>query len=550
MSTPSSTLPAVRRISFDQLSSFSKLFVHYCTDFNAVASFYSGDFRQAKARRAAAERAAAYPRDRDHLADVLLDQNERWECTEATRAHIEMLRDPEAVAVVTGQQVGLFGGPLYTIYKTMTALRLAEEMVEETGRPVVPIFWVEGEDHDLEEINHARLLHRNELVAVRYEGHTLPDGGNLGAVGRLPLTEQINAVITQIDEVLPPSDFKPAVMERVRAAYQPGRTLEDAFVHFVQALFPETGLVFLNPDDARLKRLVQPLFQREIEDYATPYQRIETVSNTLTERFHAQVKARPTNLFWLEDDGRYPIDADDGTFTLRGTDRTFSEEELLARLDETPERFSPNVILRPLMQDMLVPTMAYVAGPSEIAYFAQYKGVYEWAGIPMPIIYPRASVSLVESKVQKVLDKFDLSLPEVEGDLEKLFQHVVVDTMAVDVEAVFKEATRYVHEAINELRPAVEQVDRTLVKSAEATRAALQNEMNELKSRVVRAEKRNQDEMRMQLDKAHTNLFPDNAMQERVVSVLYFINKYSPDLLTELRDALHLDTTAHQVVEL
>ncbi len=545
------TAPAVRRCSFDDLPGFSDLFARYCSDYASVADYYAGDFRSAEARRAAAQRAADHPRDRDAVADVLLDQNTTWGLTEATRASIEALRDPSSVAVVTGQQVGLLTGPLYTIYKTITALQLADWLSEETGRPVVPVFWVEGEDHDFDEIAHTQLLHRNDLVSLRYKGHREPDDGNLGAVGRLELTDQITAVLQQLDDILPPSDFKPAVMERVRSAYQPGTSLEDAFTALIRALFPEAGLVFLNPDDARLKAQVQPLFRREIKDYTTPYERIEAVSEPLREQYHAQVHARPTNLFWLGAAGRFPIDAqDDGSFALRGRDQAFSRDELLAHLEETPEHFSPNVVLRPLMQDALVPTAAYVAGPSETAYFAQYKGVYDWAEIPMPIIYPRASVSLVESKVQKVLDKYDLALCDLGGDFEQLFQRVVVDTMEVDVDAVFSEAARHLHEAINTLKPSVEAVDRTLVKSAEATRAALQKEMNELKQRVVRAEKRNQDEVRSQLRKAHDNLFPNGTLQERVVSVLYFLNKYSPALLRDLRNTLSLDTTAHQVVAL
>ena len=545
------TVPAVRRCSFDDLPGFSELFARYCSDYDAVAEYYAGDFRSVEARRSAAQRAADHPRDRDRIADVLLDQNEQWGLTEATRANIEALRDPASAAVVTGQQVGLLTGPLYTICKTITTLQLADQLAEETGRPVVPVFWVEGEDHDFDEIAHTQLLHRNDLVQLRYEGHRDPDDGNLGAVGRLELSDQISEVLDRLDAILPPSDFKPDVMERVRSAYQPGTPIEDAFTQLMRSLFPDAGLVFLNPDDARLKALVEPLFRREIEDHATPHERIEAVSEQLREDYHAQVHARPTNLFWLDEDGRTQIDAqEDGTFVLRGRERTFSRGELLDHLDETPERFSPNVVLRPLMQDALVPTAAYVAGPGETAYFAQYKGVYEWAEIPMPIIYPRASVSLVESKVEKVLEKYDLGLCDLGGDFEQLFQQVVVETMDVDVDAVFKNATRHVHEAINTLKPSVEKVDRTLVRSAEATRAVLQKEMNELKQRVVRAEKRNQEEVRDQLRKAHDNLFPTGTPQERVVSVLYFLNKYSPDLLAELRQTLSVDTTAHQVVSI
>jgi len=540
---------ARRRCSPAELQAFPELFVDYCTAFDKVAAFYPGDWRAPEERRARAEAAAARPADREVLADVLAEQNEEWGGGAAAQRHVEALRDPETVAVVTGQQAGLFTGPLYTIYKTITTLQLAEEWAEQTGRTVVPVFWVEGEDHDFEEIATSHVLRRNDLVSLTYA----PDvDDNPGAVGRLPLTEAIDDVLDRLDETLPDSDFKPSVMERVRAAYRPGTPLEDAFAQLLRSLFEDEGLVFMNPDDARLKALTRPLFRRELEDPETPAARVDATSQALREQgYHAQVHARPTNLFWLEDDGRYPIDrAGDGGFVLRHDGRAFSENELLDRLDDTPERFSPNVVLRPLMQDHLLPTAAYVAGPGEVSYFAQYGDVYDWAGLEMPLIHPRASVSLVEGKVQKVLEKYDLTVCDFRSPLEALFQEIVLDTMEVDIDAVFDEATTQMHRALNALKPEVGAVDQTLTSSAEAARAAIVEEMEDLKQRTVRAEKRHHDEVRAQLEKAQVNLRPAGVLQERTINVLYYLNKYSLDLLDELRAALDTDTSAHQIVEL
>ncbi len=546
---PPSVPTAVRHASPAALGAFPDLFVDYCIQFEAVADFYPGDWRALSARRAAADAAARRPADRDTLADVLLDQNERWGLDAPTRTHIEALRDPESIAVVTGQQVGLLTGPLYTIYKTITTLQLAEEWAEQTERTVVPVFWVEGEDHDFEEIATTHVLHRNEVVPLDYA----PDvGDNPGAVGRLPLTDAIDDVIAQLDGILPPSDFKPSVMERVQAAYQPGTRIEDAFTQLMRSLFADDGLVFINPDDARLKALSRPLFRRDLEDPKTPAARIDATSQALRDRgYHTQVSARPTNLFWLGDGGRWPIDlGTNGSFHFRHTDRTVSRTELLDRLDTAPERFSPNVVLRPLMQDYLLPTAAYVAGPGEVSYFAQYGDVYDWAGLDMPLIHPRASVSLVESKVQKVLDKYDRSVGDFQTDLDALFQEVVVETMEVDVDSVFAETMPQLHQALNALKPEVEAVDRTLGSATEAARASIIDEMETLKQKVVRAEKRQQDEVRAQLQKAHVNLRPNGGLQERTINVLYYLNKYSLDLLDELRHALPTNTSAHQIVEL
>lgn len=546
---PSTVDSAVRRCPPADLDAFPKLFVDYCTNPDQLTDFYPGDWRDVSARRATAERAAARPVNRDALIDVLADQNEAWAGGDAVRRNVEALGDPESVAVVTGQQVGLFSGPLYTIYKTITTLQLAEEWAEQTGRTVVPVFWVEGEDHDFEEIAAAHVLRRNEVVSLPYEADV---GENPGAVGRLPLTDAIDDVLDRLDEALPPSDFKPAVMEAVRDAYRPGTRLEDAFAHLLRSLFEGEGLVFINPDDERLKDLTRPLFRREINDPKTPAARIDATSQALRDRgYHAQVHARPTNLFWLGDDGRFAIDrGDDGQFVLRGSGRTFTRGELLDRLDAEPERFSPNVVLRPLMQDHLLPTAAYVAGPGEVSYFAQYGDVYDWADLAMPLIHPRASVSLVEGKVQKVLDKYDLSVCDFRSQLGALFQDVVLETMEVDIDAIFQEATSEMHRALNELKPEVESVDRTLGSSAEATRAAIVEEMEDLKQRTVRAEKRHHDEVEAQLQKAQVNLRPEGHLQERLINVFYYLNKYSFDLLDDLRAALSTDTSEHQIVEL
>lgn len=547
MASPVQTAP--RNCPPAALGAFPSLFVDYCTNFDRVSPFYAGDWRDPEARRTAAEKAAERPVDRGALVDVLHDQNEEWGAGPAARENIQRLRQSDAIAIVTGQQVGLFTGPLYTIYKTITALKLADEWAEQTNRPVVPIFWVEGEDHDFEEIATTHVLHRNEVRPLTYDGSVTE---NPGAVGRLPLSDAVNDLIERLDEALPPSDFKPAVMERVRAAYQSGTRIEDAFTTLLQSLFDGSGLVFVNPDDRRLKALSRPLFRQEIEDPETPAARVDATSQALRDRgYHAQVHARPTNLFWLTDEGRYAIDrGDNGRFLLRGTDRAFTRDELLDRLAEAPERFSPNVILRPLMQDFLLPTAAYVGGPSEVSYFAQYGDVYDWAGVKMPLIHPRASVSLVERKVQKVLDKYGLDVSDFRDPLEVLFQDVVVDTMEVDVDAVFDEATTKLHKAINALKPEVEGVDRTLGSSTEATRAAIMEEMDDLKQKVVRAEKRQQDQVRSQLKKAHTNLRPNGGLQERTINVLYYLNKYSLDLLDDLREVLDTDTSGHQIVEL
>ena len=554
----------ISRLPFTRFErSFSSLFRTYCEDFEALAEFYAGDPWSPEVRVDAAARSASpSPEDRETVADVLEAQNTALSASsvlsEATRASLDALRDPEGVAVVTGQQVGLFGGPLYTVYKTLTTLALAERLHRETGRPVAPVFWLAGEDHDFAEIAAARLLRRNELAEVRLpEPERANEKRNTGPVGRLAPEDALQGALDALDDTLPASDFKPALMETVRRAYAPGTPLQTAFARLLRALLPEgAGLVFAHPDHHRLKARAAPLFRREIRAPRTSAEHVREAGRRLEDAGgHAQIGARPVNLFLLEEEGRLPLDLssadDEPLFSVRGTERFVSRDELLDLLEEAPERFSPGVVLRPLMQDRLLPTAAYVAGPAEVAYHGQLGGVYEEAGVERPLVYPRASVTLLEGKVAKVLKKFDLGPADLEGDPERLFQSIVERDMEVDLDALFDAAQPPIHQALDDLKPEVEAVDGTLGPSVEATRAEIAGALDDLKAKAMRAEKRSHDEVRAQLEKARANLFPDGAPQERVVNVLYFLNKYGgAAFLDDLHDALSLDTRAHQVVSI
>jgi bacillithiol biosynthesis cysteine-adding enzyme BshC len=555
-----------RRAPFDRLAGFSDLFRRYVAGDEAALRFFAHDFRDASARTEAARAAADFDRDRDALADVLAEQNATWgNDDEAVRANLDALRQPDSTAVVTGQQLGLFGGPLYTVYKAVTAVQLARRMGEEAGRPVVPVFWMAGEDHDFDEVRATVVLSGNDPVRI-----ALPPDDVRTPVGRRVLGDEITEAVEALAEALRETEFSPDLMDAVRAAYRPGATIRDAFAGLMQHLFAGSGLVFCSPDDARLKRLADDVFRQEIEQHEETLEQLTTTSDELKAAgFHQQVTPLPLNLFLMENEGRFTVDpTEGGGFELRGLDRSYSKEDLLALLEAEPERFSPNVVLRPIVEDRLLPTAAYVAGPGETSYYAQLGRVYDAFDVPMPVVYPRASVTLVESKVQKVLDQYDLAVDDLDPSagsgqaIEGLLRRLVIDLSEHDVEGAFGEATRQLHEIINTLKPVATDVDATLGKSAEATRAALQNALSDFKDRVVRAEKRNHDVVRERLEKAAVGLYPTGSLQERVLSPLYVLNKYGPLVARWIGPStgsgsapstgsgLSLDTTAHQIVEL
>jgi bacillithiol synthase len=537
-----------RRHPFSSFGSFSRLFSTYTQESEPLATFFAGDFRNPRQRGQIARQVADIFPHRAELTTVLREQNSRFSAGQATLDNIDRLEQPDAVAVVTGQQLGFFGGPLYTLLKTITTIQLAGRIEQDTGRPVIPVFWLEGEDHDFEEVASTRVFSGQSISEISYGTDIESDRGR--PVGRIILDERIEGAIRNLETVLPPTDFRSEIIEMLESSYQKGVSFMDGFARLMCRLFAGHGLVFISGDDARLKSLAAPLFKKEILDYSRSQELLRETSQKLDEKYHVQVVSTPPNLFMITDMHRRALSVNNDRYELKGSDISFTSEELLARLESSPESFSPNVVLRPLYQDTILPTAAYVGGPGEISYFAQFRSLYEWAGIPMPIIYPRASVSLVESKIAKVLDSFSASIPAFETPLEDLFHEMVLDAMEVDPGDLFDRAASHLDAAIDEVQPVIAKIDPSLNSSAGSTQASLMKEWGRLRDRVVKAEKRRHEQMKSQLSKAGLNLFPNGSPQERVISPLYFLNKYGPGLVTELLDTVDLDTSMHQQIRL
>jgi len=378
----------------------------------------------------------------------------------------------------------------------------------------------------------------------------LPEKGNLGPVGRIAFSEQINEVLAEVEAVLMPTDIRAELMALIRSAYLPGTTFTTAFARLLCKLFAGTGLVMISPDDPALKALSIPLFQKAIQEKDALYHALSTTSNELLAAgFHAQVTPRIVNLFYVHEGTRYAIEPVENGYQLKGHHRTFTEDELLAEIAAHPLSFSPNVVLRPQMQDFLLPTAAYVGGPGEVAYFAQFKKVYGWSGTPMPVIFPRASATLMEPRVRKIVDRNQLHWPDLAGNVDTYFQNLVRGLSNGKMDAVFDRTLQVLATEMDQLKPLVVAQDGSLDRAVEATRTNLFNELEKLRKRVLQAEKRNYDTLRDQVWKARLALFPDG-LQERSVSFLYFLNKYGTDLITLLLDKLDVEIQAHQVIEL
>ena len=546
--------PVTRWIDYQDLPAaaggFSSLFLDYLRDGGAVERYFPASFRSGAGFESVMAAVTAHPPDRATLTQVLNEENTAFGAGQRTIDNVALLARPETFAVVTGQQVGVLGGPLYTVMKTITAIKLAAKLKTKfPDRNFVPVFWLEGEDHDFLEVNKVVLPDQEgKPVLVEYFPGGAPPEKNVGAVGEIVFDEWIVKTLEKVAEVLPRTEFTEPLLAALRSSYQPGKTFNQAFAGWLTYLFRDHGLVFISANNPRLKRLVSPIFVRELSEFPQVSQLVITQSAELEQAYHAQIKTKSINLFLFHKGGRYLIEPREHDFSLKGTRHFLTREELLRIATENPEQLSPNVVLRPIVQDTLLPTVAYVAGPSEIAYHAQLQPVYEHFGTVRPVIYPRASASIVEERVTRVAEKYSLETKDFYGERDKLVARVVAQISEVNVDQIFGTADQEVQAALNELRFGVGEVDPTLLSPFDTTAGKMRQQLGTLKEKTAAAQQRHHETAVRQLERGMQSLMPNGTLQERELSIIYFLNKYGPDLAAWLLRELEIDGYKHQLL--
>ncbi len=531
---------------------FSKLFSDYVNDFHKVKKFYGLDFRAQHSFQVSAEKRLASYSHRGIVCEVVREQNLQFGASEKTKSNIDLLGSENAVAVVTGQQVGMLGGPLYTIFKTITCIKLADQLNEQfPAFHFIPVFWLEGEDHDFEEVNKVSVLTSEFMPStIEYTPKSRKGQRNFGAVGTIATDETVSTFLDDLSKLLVATEFKPALFEHLQSFYCPPSTFMRGFVSFLNLFVGAEGVVFIDSSDPRLKKVVAPIFAKEINEFPKVSQLIIRQSAALEEEYHAQIKTRAMNLFMFHEGGRYFLEPREHDFVLRGTRKSFSKEELLRVVDSAPESFSPNVALRPICQDTLLPTVTYVAGPSEIAYFAQLKPVYDYFSCHYPILYPRASATIVEERQMKILDKFQLGLSEVLEQPDKISKKVIGMMEEVKLEELFGETTNHILDAVNELKFGLNYIDPTLMGPLESTREKIESLIRILREKTAEAQQRKHEIALRQIQKVLNSLLPNGIFQERALNAVYFLNKYGPEFPELMKGKLHIGQFQHQIIYL
>ena len=531
---------------------YSGLFLDFIAGAPGVRPFYPLGFKENSAFEAILRQQQEHPRDRQTVAAVLREQNERFGASPKSLQHIAALENPATYAVVTGQQVGIFGGAFYTVLKTLTTIRLAARLQEKYPLfSFVPVFWLEGEDHDFEEMHYTQVPDGSGApVRVSYlPGGVLPDR-NPGPVGEMRFDASIAATLDALKAHLQPTEFTDALMASLRECYSEGSSFNEAFARWLNRLFPDDGLVFISANHPSLKKLLSPLFLREITEFPASSQIVIGQSAELEKTYHAQVKPKSINLFLFHKGGRYSIEPRENDFSLRGTRHFITPGELAQIARDTPELLSPNVILRPLVQDTLLPTVAYVGGPSEIAYHAQITPLYEHFGIPQPVLYPRASATIVEERVLRVMEKYSLAIQELYGDPTLLTNRILEQISEIKLDDLFERTTKGIQTQLNELRFGLKELDPTLLGALDNSSGKIEGSLNQLKEKSLAAQKKRNETAVRQIERAVASVLPGGTLQERQINAVYFLNKYGPDFMKWLAGEGDITGYQHQILSL
>lgn len=510
------------RIPYRQTGSFSAIALDYIDQAEALKPFYAYP-PTLQGIRKSIEARKQYPTNRALLVQQLQEQYAGVESSRKVKNNIELLLSPETFTITTAHQNNIFTGPLYFIYKIIHAIKLADSLtISLPGHHFVPVFYIGSEDADLEELNNIHLDGKKIMWNTK----------QTGAVGRMKVDKALVKLIDEMDGQLAVLPHGAEIISALKKFYTDGTTIQDATFLFVNHLFAAFGLIVLLPDNAPLKKQMAAIFEDDLLNQAASAIVEATASGLTDAGYKVQANPREINLFYLKDDKRERMERVNNEWCILNTTQKFSKEELLAEVQEHPERFSPNVILRGLYQEMILPDIALIGGGGEIAYWLQLKELSAHYKVPFPVLVLRNSFLLVEKKWQEKIARLGLTaedffLPENEL-INKLVKR---DTQNhIRLNGVLQAAEELYSSIITQ----ASSVDVTLTKHAEAMKVQSLKKMQDLEKKMLRAEKRKFSDQHRQVHTIKEHLFPKNGLQERVENFSSYYAKWGNDFIQQL----------------
>jgi len=520
----------VHGIALGSIPATSRLFADYCNGGGRIRELIPRHFMDTGAFSAQARLLDGRSYDRRSLCSILKEQNERFGAAAPALASAARLEDPSAVAAIGGQQAGLFGGPLYTMHKALTILAVARRAESELRRPVVPLFWIASEDSDLAEVDHAWITDREgALKALR-----MPSGAPAKIpVSRIRLGEAVGPLLDLLAGSLPDGDPAARVMEDLRAAYTPGRTYPQAFGAWMASLFSPLGLALVDPSDSRLKRIAHGLFDTEITEKSPVSAAVlEQTARLRAAGYEPQIELRDGFLtLFHQDPARDAITVTSRGFELKASGRRFTPRELSDLLQQSPEAFTPNAVMRPLFQDTMFPTLAVILGPAEVAYFCQLTLAYQRLGIPMPLLVPRCSVTLVEAKVERLRQKLDVSMEQLLQRGDRVIDDILKREIPPSLTSRIADGRARAAETWEGLVKEIDTLDPTLHRTARIGAARAASQFDFVERKIAQAARRKNELLRRQVERLTAALAPRGGLQERTLIAAPLLAAYGARVL-------------------
>jgi bacillithiol synthase len=512
------------RIPYRQTGKFSRIVVDYIDQADALKPFYAEPPSMQGLAKHIAER-KQFAGHRETLVQELRKQYAGVDLHPKVSANIEALLSDSTFTITTAHQNNIFTGPLYFIYKIIHAIRLADTLNSSMpDNHFVPVYYIGSEDADLDELNHITLGGRKLTWNTKQKG----------AVGRMQLDKQVPAMISEMEGQLGGLPHGNEIISLLRESYKEGRTLQDATFSFVNSLFSGFGLLILLPDNAALKRTMIPVFRDELLHQPAASILVQSAVSLEKAGYKVQASAREINLFYLKDDIRNRIELKDSVYHVVDTRLRFTREEMLQELEDYPERFSPNVILRGLYEETILPNIAFIGGGGETAYWLQLKGLFDHYKVPFPVLVLRNSFLLVEQKWQQVIQKTGFSVEDYFQTSEALINRLVFSENEDGVQLNGAQAT--MEKLYEIIKIQAGSIDTTLEKHVDALKAKSLFRLKELEKKMLRAEKRKYIDLKRQMEAIRSALFPGNGLQERTENISYYYARWGSDLLRQLYD--------------
>jgi bacillithiol biosynthesis cysteine-adding enzyme BshC len=516
-----------RFIPYSNTNQFSSLVLDYIGEHKNLTGFYS-HFPSQEGFKKAVEERRKFKTDRGPLVEAIRQTHSGKPMSSLQSRNLEALALENTFTVCTAHQPNIFSGYLYFIYKTLHAVSLAEQLNKQiTDAHFVPVFYIGSEDNDLDELSQINL----DGQKLRWETR------QTGAVGRMKVDKGLIALVHRIEGRLGVEPHGAALMEIVKDAYTEGVTIAEATFRLLNHLFAEYGLLILQPDRASLKKQMIPLFREDLNTHL-PYHLVEHTRSELSKSYKVQVNPREINLFYLEEGSRQRIIKKDQHFFVDGTNKQFSQEEMMAELDDHPERFSPNVVLRGIYQETILPNIAFIGGGSETAYWLELKNLFEHYQVPFPVLVLRNSYVLMSQSQEKMLEKTGWKLEDLfQSDFDLMNRLVKKQSdHKLSLEQEIADAKQF----YGTIRTNAVSIDQTLEKHVLAIEKRALTHLLNLEKKMLRAEKRKFEAEHRQLQKIKSELFPNNGLQERVENILPYYAKYGKGII----DIIHQHSPA------